>query len=771
MSFKLSELLNPVPSSDPPSPRSHQQDLPPQQSPHTSQNTAPIFPHSQNSSYSEFAPVASEHDAANALADLATRGPVSINPLNKRNISSSSPQINQGSYSQSPPRPISSYGLVATPVEPSPPLERAQQPFSPTLDQYHHSSRSADHQRRQSLASARSSPPPRLAPIQSYPDMIGEQQVFDFEDRKAYLTPKVDASTVEDNMEGVQQTAEIQQSDRPRAEPVTGQNRHPSPGPPPPAQEAEPIVSSPPPPEVKAEPSATPRESTPQTPVPLTLNKDDASTRATPVANDFGPSKYVASLKQEESTRGSSAEAPPPLTSTPETASKKRAAPRGGTKTEKKGIASSIKKPATKKRRIGSESLDGTPSSRRSATPSSRASKTPAPRNRKQTSATPASSSPAPSNLNDAVVDEDDEMGDADADYEEGTELFCICRKPDNHTWMIGCDGGCEDWFHGKCVDIKEEDGDLIDKKPARLSLKEPSKYCSDEHGREFMRSHSHKHRTKTNGLEEGPGKKKRRKDNYTDHDGNGQVDDEEMEESRGGVLRGGELKAVVKAIKDVNEFRTVGDQVLSPPPTIGSDGDAKVDGQSGGERKVNVVYSAEEETKLAEITGKKEVLKGNRTMLGDKEVFLGMVKERAKQIKEAEGVKELCGYDSRLTWSNDEFETWRLSAEGKKVFEGGVLVFAPSTSTEFDLGAVVEDEGKAAGKEVMAQVVCTKKRCERHKQWLKIQQQELAFEKDALRQEMRRLDNEEKELMQGAVLRGVEQGTRGPVITIDPTI
>lgn len=40
---------------------------------------------------------------------------------------------------------------------------------------------------------------------------------------------------------------------------------------------------------------------------------------------------------------------------------------------------------------------------------------------------------------------------------------FCICRKPDNHTWMIGCDGGCEDWYHGKCVSIDEADSELID--------------------------------------------------------------------------------------------------------------------------------------------------------------------------------------------------------------------------------------------------------------------------------------------------------------------
>lgn len=52
----------------------------------------------------------------------------------------------------------------------------------------------------------------------------------------------------------------------------------------------------------------------------------------------------------------------------------------------------------------------------------------------------------------------------------EGMELYCVCRKPDSGKWMIGCDG-CEDWFHGECINVAEEDGDLIDKYFCRLSL------------------------------------------------------------------------------------------------------------------------------------------------------------------------------------------------------------------------------------------------------------------------------------------------------------
>jgi len=77
---------------------------------------------------------------------------------------------------------------------------------------------------------------------------------------------------------------------------------------------------------------------------------------------------------------------------------------------------------------------------------------------------------------------------------------------------MIACDGGCDEWFHGNCVNIKERDGELIDKyicpscvkpglqstwkrmcrrkdcrKPARVMQDPPSKYCSDACGRMFF--------------------------------------------------------------------------------------------------------------------------------------------------------------------------------------------------------------------------------------------------------------------------------------------
>ena len=34
-----------------------------------------------------------------------------------------------------------------------------------------------------------------------------------------------------------------------------------------------------------------------------------------------------------------------------------------------------------------------------------------------------------------------------------GEKVYCVCRKP-NKGFMIWCDGGCEEWYHGSCVGI-----------------------------------------------------------------------------------------------------------------------------------------------------------------------------------------------------------------------------------------------------------------------------------------------------------------------------
>lgn len=39
---------------------------------------------------------------------------------------------------------------------------------------------------------------------------------------------------------------------------------------------------------------------------------------------------------------------------------------------------------------------------------------------------------------------------------------YCVCNGPEVG-FMIGCEGGCDGWFHGDCVSIVKEDEDILD--------------------------------------------------------------------------------------------------------------------------------------------------------------------------------------------------------------------------------------------------------------------------------------------------------------------
>jgi COMPASS component SPP1 len=191
-------------------------------------------------------------------------------------------------------------------------------------------------------------------------------------------------------------------------------------------------------------------------PTSSTLDKfpvnDDFDTKSVGFdgTDDYPTSKKVADLKQGLASRASSSDRSSPANSV-KLSSKK---PAGST--AKKGTA---KKPAAKKRKVNdgdADSVDG----RRSNTPVSRASKPPS---RKQGSVSIAGS-PAPEEKRKprkkgpkAAAEDDDD------DFDENA-VFCICRRPDNHTWMIGCDGDCDDWYHGKCVNMHPRDAELIDR-------------------------------------------------------------------------------------------------------------------------------------------------------------------------------------------------------------------------------------------------------------------------------------------------------------------
>lgn len=393
---------------------------------------------------------------------------------------------------------------------------------------------------------------------------------------------------------------------------------------------------------------------------------------------------------------------------------------------------------------------------------------------------------------------------------------------------------------------------------PARVPGPNPSKYCSDAHGMEYMRIHAmarepepelspsysaQKRKTRRdnytdnygnednmaleseelkpnpsnstihrksrrdnytdndgneNGLaplsqepkrsaSQSPQARKRRRDNHADNYGNGKDDgNDDHATLHGGVLRAAQLKTLASGVKNIAEFRQLGEGVLSPPRTPPStrwnddDGGMKmeVDGNA------NSRHPNFEEEPLDEIAAKRQSLKAQSRMLDGRERFLSLVKTRAKRVLEdlrkREAVKDICGFDARLSWSDHEFLAWRDSAEGQDALESGNLTAPPPASftitaepDDFDSEDSADDQPtgatQAAGtthpdgndnqdpEDEIGRGVCQKRRCERHRAWWKLQQQDLAFEKGEVRLLLGMLDLEETGIRQRARVKRLE--------------
>ena len=361
-------------------------------------------------------------------------------------------------------------------------------------------------------------------------------------------------------------------------------------------------------------------------------------------------------------------------------------------------------------------------------------------------------------------------------------------------------------------------------REPARITGPVISKYCSDKHGEEFMRKRAIGDDSRqTDGKGRLANTRKRRKINYTNHDGNGNggnssptkssplnEDEDDQPILRGGVLRPPELKALTTNVQSLLEFRKLGEGVLSPPQTAITSPNNNTEGgkrllsksndqyaRSSEKPGVKVVYTPDEESQLAGITEKRTALKRARAAVSDREKFLGLVKGRAKNVleelkKRESGIKDICGFDARLIWSDEEFDAWRASSEGQKVLEMGILgPPSPSSPVVRKSQTATEDTSNNPADTASSQLpddvnhttlvsptagekadveendraiagVCQKKRCERHKQWFKLQQTEWAFEKEECRRLMRGLEREEKGVVERAMVRCLEGGEEG---------
>lgn len=537
------------------------------------------------------------------------------------------------------------------------------------------------------------------------------------------------------------------------------------------------------------------------------------------------PPPKVTQVKTEPSLAGSRASsvdqsaAPAVATPTAPTSviGKKRPAP--ATK-EKKGMAR-IKSASTTSSTINKKiklsdsdniSFNGiTPTRSPSATPASVRHKTPLSKLARQSSHS-ITSSPTPSSRSrSASAAPSDNDADTPGTNDDG-EVFCICRKGDNHTWMIACDGGCDEWYHGNCVNIRERDGDLIDKyvcprctkdnftttwkrmcrrkacrKPARVLDVPPSKYCSPECGRKFFveivqKSDPHavassngqyvvdvapvkkfrkrRHRNnlpngtvlkEVNGQVDGAVSREdtpmldasQQQEDQSEYETDTSADDDELP-NRGSTLRAGEVKAIADRRKTIDDWRELGTRPTDPP--LKSEGDSKVE------------LDGFEEEKLAIISKMMSACRQHTSVLEAREQLLEMIKTRSAGIMEDvrkadKKNKDPCGFDPRLSWTEEEFLRWRDSDDGKSALASNRV--GPPQEV---------DDGNASDSDDSEDVlptkggVCVKSRCQRHRTWQKAQLAEIRFEQDLVRRKMEKLERDGMGIRERAVLRSWEK-------------
>lgn len=290
----------------------------------------------RTSSFGSHGPPEELRRMSNVGAHVAHEGP--------RRISS------VGSISIEPPHRTGSLGSHVAPVEPSPPIEHPQL-HSPTLEMYHHGSKSPEEQRRQSLlVGSRTSPPPVLAPIQGLSVVLHERTgLRDGRDEEqdslsagtslgkdmSQMVPPPSRSSNGSRPRELQRDGKDETQDREpgfvREEPTTTQIREPEAAENTPQEDLitaqthqENDIRIPSPlPQIKHEPTGTPRDPSPGTVVPTserpgsaTQEDMDAETRkAIEIAkqNDLGlRTKRTASVAESITSPVASQPAPAP---------------------------------------------------------------------------------------------------------------------------------------------------------------------------------------------------------------------------------------------------------------------------------------------------------------------------------------------------------------------------------------------------------------------------------------------------------------------------
>ena len=240
----------------------------------------------------------------------------------------------------------------------------------------------------------------------------------------------------------------------------------------------------------------------------------------------------------------------------------------------------------------------------------------------------------------------------------------------------------------------------------------------------------------------------------------------EDYHNTRGGVLSRGDLKAVISQIDSAEQFRKLGSSILAAqPPEIKAqfgaiddgNGDVKLDLNS--QQKIDQ-FSPEEQQQMDAVKRERARLSNQAEMLRARERFVALLKQQAKHLLErlrqadpkgATAWKDICGFDPRLSWSDEEFDIWRHTDAGKKALEQGFAI--PDLQVD-ESGDTMMTDGNEIDLSRIAGFVCIKKRCEQHRQWFKVQQHDIAFEQSNVVVQLAACDKKARDVIDRFMLR-----------------
>lgn len=223
---------------------------------------------------------------------------------------------------------------------------------------------------------------------------------------------------------------------------------------------------------------------------------------------------------------------------------------------------------------------------------------------------------------------------------ENSEELYCICRRPDNGELMVGCDG-CDDWYHFKCmkIDVKYQHliaryfcpyceidgkGTTLWKRKCRVRtcfkpiFENKSKYCSKEHGLQYLNELLEKKLAK--------------------------------QEGNAGVLNKDQIGEMVNMSGNVEQFKKLGDE-MPEVPNQDFNKDSRIlnlrdsIGLLKEERTINM------NKKKILLKSRENIKKLNESLTADLDTNGGGSTNNKKKSKKI----DICGYD--LIFNDDKFE------------------------------------------------------------------------------------------------------------------